>query len=222
VTDQPDPVNDALRLRASDADREKVAGLLRDAFAEGRISPVEHEERLAEVYRAATYAELLPVLQDLPLPPGSFTVPGAGQVVAVSHGAGVDRRGDEQLAMIDPSRADAGKGSAVAVMSETKRLGRWVVAPESTAVAFMGAVELDLSQAVLTSMTTEIQAFALMGAIRITVPDGVVVQSSVVAIMGACSEPPDDPPTGAPIVKVSGVAFMGEVSVKRTDRRWTS
>jgi hypothetical protein len=71
-------------------------------------------------------------------------------------------------------------------------------------------------------MTTEIQAFALMGAIRITVPDGVVVQSSVVAIMGACSEPPDDPPTGAPIVKVSGVAFMGEVSVKRTDRRWTS
>lgn len=45
-----DPVGDAQRMRASDADRERVAELLREAYVEGRLSPVEHEERLAGVY----------------------------------------------------------------------------------------------------------------------------------------------------------------------------
>ena len=38
--------------------------LLRDAFAEGRLSPVEHEERLTQVYAATTYADLVPLLHD--------------------------------------------------------------------------------------------------------------------------------------------------------------
>ena len=71
----PDPVADALRMRASDADRERVASILRDAYVEGRLSPVEHEERLAEAYRATTYGDLVPVLRDLPVPPGTLAVP---------------------------------------------------------------------------------------------------------------------------------------------------
>ena len=58
----PDPIADALRLRASDADRERVAGLLRDAYAEGRLSHVEHDERLTKTYEATTYADLVPLL----------------------------------------------------------------------------------------------------------------------------------------------------------------
>lgn len=72
MTESPqDPVEAALRLRASDADRERWWSLLRDAYAEGRFSPVEHEERLSEVYAATTYADLVPVLHDLPVPPCS-------------------------------------------------------------------------------------------------------------------------------------------------------
>ncbi|KIX70284.1 hypothetical protein SF12_21165, partial [Streptomyces sp. MBRL 601] len=53
-------------LRASDADREKVAERLRDAMAEGRLDMDEFGERLDAVYRARTYAELEPLTRDLP------------------------------------------------------------------------------------------------------------------------------------------------------------
>ena len=216
----PDRVSDALSLRASDADREKVAGLLRDAFAEGRLSPVEHEERLSAVYKATTYGELLPLLSDLPLPPGSFTVPGAGQIVAVSPGPDLVRRDDEQIAVIDTTRAEQGQGGAVAFMSESKKRGRWVVSPDSSQVAVMGNVELDLSQAVLTSTETVMRTFALMGAIKVVVPEGVHVVSNVVAIMGNAVDPShSDPPPGAPVIRFEGFAFMGEVKIERTVRR---
>src|SRR5256714_15106784 len=53
-------------LRASDADRERVAEILRTAAAEGRLDLGELDERLAIVYAAKTYAELEPVVADLP------------------------------------------------------------------------------------------------------------------------------------------------------------
>lgn len=216
----PDRVNDALRLRASDADREKVAGLLRDAYAEGRLSPVEHDERLSEVYAATTYGDLLPLLSDLPLPPGSFTVPGAGQVVSVSPGQDLARRDDDQVAVIDTSRAAEAQGGSFAFMSETKKHGRIILPADSSQVAVMGNVELDLSAAVLTSVETVIQTFAIMGAVRIVVPEGVHVVAEVQAIMGNAIEPArSDPPPGAPVMRIKGIAFMGEVKIERAMRR---
>ena len=216
----PDRVNDALRLRASDADREKVAGLLRDAFAEGRLSPVEHDERLSEVYAATTYGDLLPLLSDLPLAPGSFAVPGAGQVVSVSPGQDLTRRDDDQVAVIDTTRVSEAQGGSFAFMSETKKHGRIILPADSTQVAVMGNVELDLSAAVLTSVETTIQTFAIMGAIKVVVPEGVHVVVDVQAIMGNAVEPPrSDPPSGAPVMRIKGLAFMGEVKVERTMRR---
>lgn len=220
MTEQPDPVAAALRLRASDADREKVAGLLRDAYAAGRLSPVEHEERLSEVYRATTYGELVPVLHDLPLPPGALTLPGVTNAVAVNPSHAVASAAASDEVVVDPNRADQSQPGAIAFMSETKRQGHWVVPADSTAVALMGKVELDLSQAVLTSARTEIRAHALMGQVSIIVPAGVIVQSTVVAIMGEAKEPPHDPPSGAPVVVVSGFAFMGSVEISRASGPW--
>jgi hypothetical protein len=53
-------------LRASDADREQVAERLRQAAAEGRLLAEELEQRLARALRARTYAELDPLVADLP------------------------------------------------------------------------------------------------------------------------------------------------------------
>jgi Domain of unknown function (DUF1707) len=53
-------------IRASDADREYVAGRLRDAAAEGRILAEELEHRLEATFSARTYGELSAVLADLP------------------------------------------------------------------------------------------------------------------------------------------------------------
>ncbi|MEA2147005.1 MAG: hypothetical protein QOG59_2592 [Solirubrobacteraceae bacterium] len=54
-------------LRASDSDRELVAERLRQAAAEGRLLAEELEARLARALRARTYAELDPLVSDLPL-----------------------------------------------------------------------------------------------------------------------------------------------------------
>ena len=53
-------------LRASDADRERIAERLRHATGEGRLSPDELEERLEAVFAARTYGELDAVVADLP------------------------------------------------------------------------------------------------------------------------------------------------------------
>lgn len=54
------------RLRASDAEREQVATILRAAIGEGRLTLPEGDERLATVYAARYRDELLPVTADLP------------------------------------------------------------------------------------------------------------------------------------------------------------
>ncbi|MGN9784734.1 DUF1707 SHOCT-like domain-containing protein [Nonomuraea sp. ZG12] len=55
-------------LRASDADRERVAQVLQDAHADGRLMLDELEERLTTVYAARTLGDLAQVTADL-LPP---------------------------------------------------------------------------------------------------------------------------------------------------------
>ena len=53
-------------LRASDADRERVADVLRDNAGEGRLDPDELEQRLEVAYSAKTLGDLDGVTSDLP------------------------------------------------------------------------------------------------------------------------------------------------------------
>ena len=52
--------------RASDAEREHHAELLREHAAQGRLTVDELDERLDRVYAARTLGELTPVVADLP------------------------------------------------------------------------------------------------------------------------------------------------------------
>ncbi|MGI5326312.1 DUF1707 SHOCT-like domain-containing protein [Actinomadura nitritigenes] len=52
-------------LRASDADRERVAAVLGEALADGRITMDEHADRTARVYAARTLGELTGLTLDL-------------------------------------------------------------------------------------------------------------------------------------------------------------
>jgi hypothetical protein len=54
------------RVRASDAERERVAEVLRHAMSEGRLTLAEGEERLAAAYAATYRDELPPITADLP------------------------------------------------------------------------------------------------------------------------------------------------------------
>ena len=53
-------------MRASDNDRAMVQEFLNDAFAEGRLTQQEWEQRAGELATAATYAELDRLTADLP------------------------------------------------------------------------------------------------------------------------------------------------------------
>ena len=52
-------------MRASDADRERVAELLHEAVTDGRLTLEEHAERIEAVYRARTLGELTAFTRDL-------------------------------------------------------------------------------------------------------------------------------------------------------------
>ena len=73
-------------LRASDADRDAVADLLRTAHAEGRLTVEELYERLDAALAARTMGELTPLTADLPapgrLPARTGDEPAAGSAVA--------------------------------------------------------------------------------------------------------------------------------------------
>ena len=53
-------------IRASDAEREQVTGILQRAVAEGRLTPEEGGERLAAVDAARFRGELATLIRDLP------------------------------------------------------------------------------------------------------------------------------------------------------------
>ena len=52
--------------RFTEADRDKIAGRLRDAFADGRLDQPEFSSRLDQLYAVQTYGELEPLVRDLP------------------------------------------------------------------------------------------------------------------------------------------------------------
>jgi hypothetical protein len=68
--------------RASDADRDAAAGLLNEAFAAGRLTADEHDQRLAAAYAARSWQQLHQLTADLPAAPGAATVPTAPGMLA--------------------------------------------------------------------------------------------------------------------------------------------
>jgi hypothetical protein len=56
-------------IRASDHDRDAVVGALRDAYAEGRLSLEEFQERTTAAYGGRTWGDLRELTTDLPVQP---------------------------------------------------------------------------------------------------------------------------------------------------------
>jgi hypothetical protein len=54
------------RVRASDAEREEYATIVREAVGDGRLTLPEGDERLAQIYGARHREELRPLIADLP------------------------------------------------------------------------------------------------------------------------------------------------------------
>jgi hypothetical protein len=191
-------------MRASDADRDRVADRLREALAEGRITPEEHAERIDVVYAARTYADLQPVLSDLP--GDSAPVPGAPQPRV---------RLDKEPRLPAPEQHAT---SIVAVFSGADRRGRWLVEPSTTVSCMFGGAELDFRQAVLSQREVTLNVTCIFGGIDIKVPPGVRLVNSVSAIFGGVDLPDDDTTDpDAPVIRITGMVLFGGVSASRRE-----
>ncbi|MEU6117965.1 DUF1707 domain-containing protein [Streptomyces sp. NPDC047117] len=198
-------------LRASDADRDRVAEILRDALAEGRLRMEEFDERLEAAYEARTYGELEPLTADLPV---------GGRDVPVLPAA-VPRNA---VAPAWAERIVGGEGSSsagIGILGGFQRTGQWTVGRRFTAVAFWGGGEIDLREARFADREVVINCVAIMGGVNIVVPPGVEVDVRGVGIMGGFDHREagvaGDP--GAPRVIVTGLAFWGGVGVERKPTR---
>ena len=198
-----EPRFDPALMRISDADRHRVAEILREAAGEGRIDLDELDERLAATYAARTYADLVPITLDLPahrdlpaqvpLPPPPAVVPGP---VQENH---------------------------FAVLSGVTRKGVWLVPRHMSVFAMMGGADLDLREAQFAAQEVVITVNAFMGGAQITVGPHTNVVMEGTGIMGGYSGPdgrtPAEIDASSPTVRVRGVAIWGGVSVDRKPLR---
>lgn len=200
-----DETRDQRALRASDADRDRIADVLRQAAADGRLDLAELDERIDALYSAKTYGDLEPVVHDLPatvvlrpvaapLVPRPDTAPAAGARVG----------------------GTAGARSVKAVFGGFARKGEWVVPRHYRIKAVFGGGDLDLRQATLESAEVDIEIKAVFGGVNIVVPDDIRVIVDGDGIFGAFNDDTrTQPGPGAPVVRIGGRAVFGGVNVQR-------
>lgn len=193
--------------RASDMDRHNVAERLRAAAGDGRLSIDELEQRLESAYGAKTYAELEPLLADLP---------GEGRSVAQVPTRAMGS--SQEAAAVQRMRVGgrATTGMAIAIFGGAERKGPWTVPKSFQSLAIFGGIELDLREAFLEDNEVTIYATAVFGGIEITVPDGVDVRTSGAGIFGGYDGLNDAGTVpGSPILHIKGAAIFGGVEVNR-------
>ncbi|MEV7805990.1 DUF1707 domain-containing protein [Microbispora sp. NPDC088329] len=178
------------RMRVGEADRERVAELLNQAAAERRLELDEYQRRLDAAYAAVTYAELRPLVEDLPAPapahPRIGGVPGSRTSVAIASGAW--------------------------------RKGTWVVPRAHRSIAVWGRAEIDLREACFAEREVVITALALLGGVEILVPEDVTVRIEGVGVLGAFYGDAQEAGPDAPVVRIRGLATWGAVHIRRVPR----
>ncbi|MUL42445.1 DUF1707 domain-containing protein [Streptomonospora sp. PA3] len=179
-------------LRASDADRDRVAELLAAALSEGRLSHDEHSERIDAAYAARTLGELAPLTADLP---GAPARPHADRT--------------------DLAPSPDGTENIRAVLAAAERTGRWLVEPRTNVSVVLGSAVLDMRSAVLSQREVTVQVALLLGSLQLIVPPGVRVVSRVAEILGSTTlDTGTDVDPAAPTVVIAGASWLSAVSVE--------
>jgi len=178
-------------LGVAESDRQHVITLLQAAHSEGHLSAYDRDRRIAEAQAAQTFDDLVPLTRDLV---------AAKPAPVVNYQPSTSERPAEQI---------------VAIFSGTKRSGQWEVRPNTSILTMFGGVELDLTQAIFTSQTIEVNVFCLFGGVDVTVPAGTSVDNQVIAIFGGADAHKVAPTmAGAPKLIIKGFVGFGGVDVK--------
>ena len=197
-------------MRASNQDREKVALVLQKAMADGQITVAELETRLDSVYGARTLGDLEPTIADLPGHGVSLAKPPSSVPASLPLGA---------APQVVPVPGGGASTNLVGVMSGVVRKGRWIAPTHINCVALMGGIELDFTTAQLSGMETVVNATAIMGGVDVLVPPGLTVKVEGIGIMGAFEDNANQRyGPEAPVLRIRGLALMGGVNVKSSQK----
>jgi Domain of unknown function (DUF1707) len=187
-------------LRASDADRDQVATLLSAAYAEGRLTRDEHDERVDQLMKAKTFDDLIPITSDL---------------VSVGTRSSVPAPQPKSPFTIDTTRQNPEPDRMIAIFGGASRRGKWRVRRKIEVLTLFGGADLDLREAVFEGPTVEISGFWCFGGLDIKVPEGIDVQDQTAGIFGGTDvRDIGDPAPGAPTLVIKGVALFGGVTIK--------
>jgi DUF1707 SHOCT-like domain len=187
-------------LRASDADREQVATLLSTAYAEGRLSREEHDERVDQLMEAKTFDDLIPITRDL-------VVIGTSNAVATPQST--------SRFTIDTTGQNPDSDKMIAIFGGVTRTGRWRVRKNIQALALFGGMDLDLRTAIFEAPVVEISGFWCFGGLDIKVPEGIDVRDQTAGVFGGTDiRDIGEPAPGAPTLVIKGMTLFGGVSVR--------
>ncbi|MFK0114547.1 DUF1707 domain-containing protein [Streptomyces sp. NPDC090994] len=193
--DVPTPVTE---LRASDADRDRIADMLREALAEGRLTADEHAERIEGVLAAKTVGELDVFVRDLP--------------AAHERRAFAAAPSRPPVPGVLPADPD---DRVVAVFSAAVRKGRWRAGRRIHAYAVFGSVEIDLGEAVFEYQQVVVKAVSVFGSVEVRVPENVTLRGAGGAVLGSFEvDTADATDPAAPVVHVDGWAVLGSVEAR--------
>ncbi len=195
-------------LRASDADRDQVIQVLSTAYADGRLTREEHDERLEAVIASKTFDDLVPLTRDLVFAgahyPQRATTPPPSQQVAAT---------DAQRWQIQPAATDE-VDNMVAVFGGVTRKGKWRMRRRTQSFAMFGGIDLDLNEAVFEGPVVEINGAWIFGGLDIKVPEGMEIRDQTMGIFGGTDvKHVGEPQPGAPTLVIKGFTLFGGVSV---------
>ena len=186
--------------------REQKISELSQHFANDDLSLDDLERRIERVYHAASIAELDEITADLRAAPPA---PSSAQPV---------RSASAPAPVYDRSNLPLYEGRLVAIMSETRRTGRWQVPARLDVVSLMSDTKIDLTSAVMPPGGAEFHIRSVWAACKIIVPPEMRVVNEMHAIMASVtSKAPEMDPVGAarqgPVLRLTGTALMAEVKV---------
>jgi hypothetical protein len=187
-------------LRASDTDREQVATLLSTAYAEGRLTREEHDERIDHLMAAKTFDDLIPITRDL-------VVIGTPTAVATPQ--------SRSRFTIDTTGQNPDSDKMIAIFGGVTRSGKWRVRKNIQALALFGGMDLDLRNAIFEAPVVEISGFWCFGGLDIKVPEGIDVRDQTAGVFGGTDiRDIGDPAPGAPTLVIKGMTLFGGVTVR--------
>ncbi|MCE5256763.1 MAG: LiaF-related protein [Spirochaetaceae bacterium] len=188
--------------------RQKALDVITSAFAQDRITIEEYEIRADKIQKAMEVDTIEAQVADLPRSRMPREAPETGTVSKQRESSTRDFRTGQK---------DEPSDFIACVMGERMMTGDWLNSDSVISITLMGDTIIDLRDTSLPPHGLKIQAFAVMGEIKIIVPEGLPVRMSAVPFMGEAhlhkSVTQRADPDG-PWVEISGLAFMGSINVK--------